>query len=689
MEFKESSRHLVAILFTDIVGYTSMMQRDEHAAMEAVRRHHEVLEKLVTHYHGEIHNYYGDGSLSLFTSATQAMHCALEMQKELLHAPQILVRIGIHIGEIYIEGGKIFGDGVNVASRIESIGQGGAVLFSKDVFEKIKNHHDFQTMSIGKFDFKNVDEPIEVFALTNAEVVTPDLKLIEGKLKVLPKKKKWNVELILSILVLVLTAGFFLALQNDSTTGGTENIETNKSIAVLPFKNLSAGEEADFLSTGIAEDILTQLAQIHGLKVISRSSSMRYKDSNKSIKTIARELGVTSILEGSVRHFDNNLRLSIQLTNGTTENLIWAADFDRQFEDVLNVQRDVALAVSEQLKIALEPGLKTRLEDKLNVDPEAYVDYQLGQDILKHSNGTKEEMETAIRYFESATRKDSTFAKAWLGLADAWLDAVYWHRISYSIALPKAREASMRAISLDAGLGESYSVLGAINLLEKDLDGAIHNLRKSIELTPNHPFAYERLTWALLFKGKEKEAIEILHKAIELDPLSTRNRGAMGTMYYVMREYQEGIDIMKTYLKTSPTDDYLLWALSYLQAGKGDYSSAIESLLKRSIGKTTNWVLCYSYAKSGDIANAQMILNNNIEKSKKEDVPDFMMAVQYLVLGHKDKALFHLDQSIETGGEGFFVIGMADDPMLQPLWKDPEFKKIVSRMRKAYRLSEK
>jgi TolB-like protein/Flp pilus assembly protein TadD len=608
------------------------------------------------------------------------------MQKQLLPAPRVPVRMGIHIGEIYIEGGKIFGDGVNVASRIESIGQGGTVLFSKDVFEKIKNHHEFHTMSIGKFDFKNVDESVEVFALTNPEVITPDLKLIEGKLKVIPKKKKWNVELILSVLVLVLTAGYFLALQNDASTGITSDIASNKSIAVLPFKNLSAGEQADFLSTGIAEDILTQLAQIHGLKVISRSSSMRYKDSNKAIKTIAKELGVTSILEGSVRQFENSLRLSVQLTHGTTENLIWAAEFDRDFEDILNVQRDVALAVSEQLKIALDPGLRNKLEDKYNVNPEAYVHYQLGQDILKRSTGTKEDVDAAIRYFELAIRADSTFVKGWIGLADAWLDAVYWHRISHEVAIPKAREASMKALSIDPDISESYGILGAINLLEKDLVSAEKNLRKSLALNSNNPFAYERLTWAVMFLGKEKEAIEILNKAIELDPLSNRNKGSVATMYYLMREYKPGIKIIKGYLEQNPTDDYLLWSLGYLLAGEGKYEEAIDVLMKRSIGTTTNWVLGYCYAKSGDIKNAQIILNNNIEKAKTQPVPDFMLAVQYLALNQKEKALEHLDKSIESGGEGFFVVGLDDDPMLKPLWKDPEFKQIVLKMKKAYKL---
>src|SRR5688500_6332776 len=188
MEHKESKRHLAAILFTDIVGYTTMMQRDEALALTSVRRHHEVLEKTIPAHDGEIYQYYGDGSLSIFHSATQALKCAFEIQKQMLQEPKVFVRTGIHIGEIYREGGKIFGDGVNVASRIESIGQGGTVLFSRDVYEKIRNHHTLKAKSLGTFEFKNVDDPVDVYFLTNPEVITPDKKLIDGKLK--EKKKK-------------------------------------------------------------------------------------------------------------------------------------------------------------------------------------------------------------------------------------------------------------------------------------------------------------------------------------------------------------------------------------------------------------------------------------------------------------------------------------------------------------------
>src|SRR5688500_14877935 len=186
-ERKELSRQLAAILFTDIVGYTSMMQRDETLALASVRRHHQVLERTVPAHEGEIYQYYGDGSLSIFHSATQAVQCAFEIQKQMLQEPVVYVRTGIHIGEIYTEGGKIFGDGVNVASRVEFMGQGVAVLFTRHVCQKVPTHASSQIKSINTFEFKDVDDPIVVYALWNSEVVQPDLKAIEGKLK--PQQK--------------------------------------------------------------------------------------------------------------------------------------------------------------------------------------------------------------------------------------------------------------------------------------------------------------------------------------------------------------------------------------------------------------------------------------------------------------------------------------------------------------------
>ena len=684
MEHKDSGRHLAAILFTDIVGYTAMMQRDESLALAAVRRHQEVLERQVPLHEGQVYQYYGDGSLNIFHSAIQAVKAALEIQKELLQDPPVLLKIGIHIGEMYMENGKIFGDGVNVASRIESIGQGGTVLLSRDVYEKIRNHALFQLTSVGKFDFKNVDEPVEVFALTNSELRALDLKNIEGKLKELAPKKKSKLPFILAMLLPVLVVSAIFLFINKKSGQDSDTLPTKQSIAVLPFQNLSEGKEEDFLSTGIAEDILTQLAQIHDLKVISRTSTMQYKDSDKPIKTIAKELKVTSILEGSVRKYENNLRVSVQLTNGANESLIWAADFDRQIEDVLNVQRDVALAVSNNLKIALSPQLKNRLQNKINVNPEAYINYQRGEEILHRTSGTKEDLQLAFSFFEKSIELDSNFAQAWNGLSEAYSEAIFWHRISPYEAIPKARAAAQMAIALDPEMGDGYGALGAVEFIEHNFREAEKNLRKAIEYNPNYPFAYETLGWIMLYRMKIDESLNFFNQCIELDPLSTRFKGSIGNAYAVAGQYDEGIAAMKEFLKTHSDDNFLLWTLGFLYARKGECEKAIEILNQRTIGTKTNWVLTYCYVKTGQRAKAEEILQNNIEKSKTDLVPDYMMGVQYCALGQYEKALDHLQKVSNSRVESFFEIGMERDPFLEPLYDMPRFKKIVADVKKGF-----
>ncbi|MEO5905268.1 MAG: CDC27 family protein, partial [Saprospiraceae bacterium] len=622
------------------------------------------------------------GSLSIFSSATQAVQCAFEIQKQMLQEPAVYVRTGIHIGEIYTEGGKIFGDGVNVASRIESMGQGGTVLFSRDVYEKIRNHNVLQAKSLGTFEFKNVDDPVDVFYLANSEIIRPDKTLVEGKLKEKKKKSVFSFRTGLLIgLGLVVMLGFFIKNDRKSVDDAWEE---EKSVAVLPFKNYGDNKDEDFLSIGIADDILVQLSQIKDLKVISKASSMKYKDSGKDLMRIAQELGVTSLLDGSVQRHGDQLRISVSLIKASDERIIWSARFDGKIENVLNVQRDVALSVSEKLKINLAPQIKNRLEDIVNVDPEAYIHYQKGQELLKRSSGAAEDMVKARSYFDLSIKEDSNFAQAWIGMADAWIETIFWHRAADSDALPQAKAAAMRARELDPESGESYGVLGAVNLLEHDIPAAEAHLRKSLELNQNYSFSYERLAWIELFKGNTKEVIALYNKIIELDPLSTRHKGSMVNSNYFMGKYKEGIKRGNYFLEQDPLDNFLLWSVAYCYAGNKEYQKAIDILKKRSLGTHTNWIYTYCYAKLGRIDEARANLNYHYERKKTGHVPDFMMGVQHAALGEKEKAIDYIETSVNAGGENWFVLGFTSDPMLDVLRSEPRFIALQKKVREEF-----
>ena len=351
---QQQQRHLAAILFTDIVGYTAMMQKDEALAVAVIRRYNAVLEKLVSEHHGEVVNNYGDGSLCTFSSTTDAVKCAVWIQEQLLKSdPSVPLRIGLHVGELVFEDGKAFGDGVNIASRIQSLGQANTILFSKEVYDKIRNQPGFKSISLGNFEFKNVDDPVEVFALANEGLNIPKRENMEGKLKSGLSKSNKGLQrktVIAASVVLLLIAAFFIYSIFNKKTGFTGK---EKSIAVFPFTNMSSDKDNEYFSDGMTEEITTQLSKIADLKVIARTSSMLYKDSKKSIREIAEELGVASILEGSVQKIGNDIRITAQLIDANSQQHIWADKYDRDFKEVFAIQSEVAQEIAQQLNARL------------------------------------------------------------------------------------------------------------------------------------------------------------------------------------------------------------------------------------------------------------------------------------------------------------------------------------------------
>lgn len=263
-------RQLAAIMFTDIVGYTAMMQADEAKTVAIIKHYTAALEKWVSQFNGQVLNYYGDGSLCIFPNATDATNCSLAVQKELKTEPPVPLRIGLHIGEVFFEGDKALGDGVNVASRIQSLGQENTILTSGEFNDKIKNNSAFTSTSLGQFDFKNVDKPLEVFALTNEGLFVPKRSKLDGKLK---KKSSQKQSMIIAASVLLLAIASFFIYKNSLNT-----TEEARIIAVLPFTNMSPDKENEFFAAGVHEDVMINLASLNGIKVISRTSVLQYKE---------------------------------------------------------------------------------------------------------------------------------------------------------------------------------------------------------------------------------------------------------------------------------------------------------------------------------------------------------------------------------------------------------------------------
>jgi adenylate cyclase len=286
------------------------MQKDEQAALLINKRYVAVLNQFVLSHDGEILNDFGDGSLCTFASATQAVKCAIEMQEEFRVEPKVPLRIGLHVGEIFFEDGKVFGDGVIVASRVQSLGIANSVLFSSEINSKIRNQPEFKSVSIGRFHFKNLDEPMEVFALANDGFVIPDKKNIEGKLK--ENKNSGKTRWLVTIAVLIFATIFFLLYNYFALNNKI------KSIAVLPFINGSSDKQNEYLSDGIAQEIIWQISKISSLEVKGWGSSVYFKNSDKSLKEKAEALDAEEIVTGSIEKDSDRVLIRVELTEAST-----------------------------------------------------------------------------------------------------------------------------------------------------------------------------------------------------------------------------------------------------------------------------------------------------------------------------------------------------------------------------------
>ena len=318
-----------------------------------------------------------------FTSTIEAVRAALALQLEMQAQPQVPLRIGIHVGDIVVDGDTIYGDGVNLASRMESFAIPGSILISGKVYDDIKNQKDIQAISLGKYQLKNVKESVEVFAVRNPGIIVPDKKLLEGKGERVPEKDP-----------------------------------SKKPILVLPFVNMSNDPEQEYFSDGLTEEIITSLSRLKNMRVISRTTSMQYKSANQDIETIARKTGAGYVLEGSVRRFNNDLRITAQLINAVEDVHLWAETYRGTMDDIFDIQEKVSEKIAEALRIQLTREEQMMLEQRYTENTEAYELYLKGRSAWKKRN--EESLQIAINHFERALEKDPGYALAWAGLADTY-----------------------------------------------------------------------------------------------------------------------------------------------------------------------------------------------------------------------------------------------------------------------------
>ncbi|HZV44933.1 MAG TPA: adenylate/guanylate cyclase domain-containing protein, partial [Saprospiraceae bacterium] len=414
-----TNRILAAVMFADMTGFTAMMQEDEHKAKSHRDRMRQVLEKFIPQHQGRIIQYYGDGTLSIFSSAIESVKCAIDIQQELQREPKVLLRIGLHSGDVVVEQDDIYGDSVNIASRIEALAIPGAVLISDKLQDEIKNQIEIKTKSLGKFVLKNVKQQVEVFAITGQGMTVP----------------------------------------TDAQTGVKAG--SDKSIAVLPFVNMSADPENEYFSDGIAEEILNGLSRVDGLQVCSRTSSFTFKGKNKDVRTVGQKLGVSSVLEGSVRRAGNKVRISVQLSNTSDGYHVWSEVFDGDLDDIFKVQDEI----SHKIVTRLKENFALKSKEELIIKPatanlDAYNLYLKG--LFHWGKSNPEEIRKAIAAFEEAIQLDPNFVVPCCNLSYCYSFLGSSGVIPRQEAFSKAKDYTLKAIELDPNHPESYLAMAII-----------------------------------------------------------------------------------------------------------------------------------------------------------------------------------------------------------------------------------
>ena len=629
------NRHLAAILFTDIVGYTASMQYDEATATIMVRRYHQVLENHVSRHGGEILNNYGDGSLCSFQSVYKALNCAVDIQRELWQDPKVPLRIGLHIGELFFENEKVLGDGINVASRIQSLGVANSILFSSDVYRSIKNHREFETISLGEFEFKNVDYPIEIFALSNAGLNVPARESMEGKLK-----------------------------------------SKDKSIAVLPFLNLSNDPDQEYFSDGLSEELLHLLAKIPGLKVLGRTSSFAFKKKEDNIQSIGKQLNVQFILEGSVRRFENTIRITTSLSKVEDGVNLWSGAYSRQLENILELQEEIAKNIVREMKI---PLIADREHANI-LHSEAYMLTLKGNYFLGQIN--QGSLQKALNHFTEAATLDPEYAPAFCGMALACLELGGWHSSASMEFINEAIKYATHAIELNGRLGEAYIVLGRISFYQFDWANADKHFRKAIGLKPSSTAFRNWYANFLTAMGRFQESLAFQLETIDTDPLSGLTYFETGWTLFHWRRDEEALKYFdKGYALESHYPIGLL-SMGWLLAEMGKKSEAIAVTDKAmdmiSHFPTLSAFAGINYALAGLKPKALEIVNRLEGLEKGQYLSPVSLAMLLFALGEDQKAIKQLHTAIDQ--HDILLVWLKTFRLFDHVRMDPAFVEVYDKM---------
>jgi class 3 adenylate cyclase/TolB-like protein len=666
-----ADRHLAAIMFTDLMGYTALMEKDEARALELVKENRDLHQQAIQKHNGQLVKELGDGFMATFDNILEAMSCAREIQiKSKTREFDIPLRIGLHYGDITIENEDIFGHGVNMASRIQAIADPGGIYISESIHELIGDQKDIETQFMGSVPLKNIKDPVPVYALKDEDLPTPDKKRIDAIIRRQLYLKYYRYVAIGAVLIIAVAVVWFLR------TFDIEREIINKSVAVLPLENLAEDPELEYLSTGMTEELIRELSKAEALTVIAQNSTRQYAGIGKPFSEIASELNdVNYIVDGTVLLEDKNIRTEIRLINPVEENILWEQEYQQEAINSRQLWAQIAEDIVDVIGVFV-PEENTALWSGIQpVDQENYALYLKGMNAIEKF---PPDIELGISYFNEAIEKNPADAYAWAGLATAYI--AYGHSPTPTKDVrQKANAAALRAIQLDSTLAQAWSVLGMVKAYyEWEWEAAEQAYHKANELNPSLPWNHYHYSWYLVLFGRMNEAIHEHRLAQELDPFGPAHTAWFGYLYAIVGEYDKAlIEAERTIDMGFEAYGKFIQARIYDFMGRNEEAIEIYEQLVTDHGAPKYDNLGLAYIKSGRIEEGKEILAEL--ETKYDTIPTpwgaLKRAQMYAALGDYDNAFkwFNFEPHHHFVA---WVRGIDDSLFI----KDPRFKILMRKM---------
>jgi len=632
-----------------MVGYTTLSQKDEARALHLLKEHNDIVRSVLSRHRGMEVKTIGDAFLLEFESTLDATLCAIDIQQELHErnlkatvSDQINIRIGIHVGDVVHRGADVFGDAVNVASRIEQYADSNGICMTEPVFFQVRN-----------------------------KIPHPAVRLADQKLK--------NVEVLMNLYRLVLP-------WQETPTMQTQVQGARTRIAVLPFENISPDPNDSYFADGLTEELITVLSQVKGLRVIARTSTSRYKGTDKGVSLIGSELQVGSILEGSVRKMGNKIRVGVQLIDVASQEHLWVDQYDRDLSDIFSIQSDIAKHVSDGLKVTLMRAEEKRIEKRETENVIAHVAYLKGRTLL-HDRSEKA-LRSAQEQFEAAITQDPNYARAYAGLADVCGLLGEYRFAPWSECREKTKAFLKRALDLDPDLPEARVSLAVSYADDYRYAEADDEFKHAITLNPSYATAHLWYADCLRDQGRLEEALFEILRAEELDPLSPVISYVASDMYLCQGNDEEVLKRVQKIREIDPESPFAIRALADYYLVKSDYTQALTSyrklkqLFSSNRGENIDSYLGYIYAVTNRHEEAIKILNT-LQSNITTDfsIAPMDIAWVYMGLGDLDGCFKWLEKAFDEHafGDIFGFIRYFPLPSLEKVRRDPRFNNILKR----------